>query len=77
MKEINRTLPRGVLARTLYNRSGLVNATIDTVKKNLLEGALLVAAILFALLGNWRAALITTFVIPLSMLFAVTGMVTK
>jgi cobalt-zinc-cadmium resistance protein CzcA len=77
MKEINRTLPKGVIARTLYNRSGLVNATIDTVKKNLLEGALLVAAILFALLGSWRAALITTLVIPLSMLFAVTGMVTN
>ncbi|HYY12905.1 MAG TPA: CusA/CzcA family heavy metal efflux RND transporter [Chthoniobacterales bacterium] len=77
MKEIKRSLPKGVVARTLYSRSGLVNATIDTVKKNLLEGALLVAAILFALLGNWRAALITTCVIPLSMLFAITGMVTN
>ena len=75
MKEINRTLPPGVFTRILYNRSVLVDATIDTVKKNLFEGALLVAAILFALLGNWRAALITTIVIPLSMLFAVTGMV--
>lgn len=77
MKEINRSLPPGVVAHTLYNRSGLVDATIDTVKKNLFEGALLVAAILFVLLGNWRAALITTFVIPLSMLFTVTGMVTN
>jgi cobalt-zinc-cadmium resistance protein CzcA len=77
MKEINRSLPPGVVARTLYNRSILVDATIDTVKKNLFEGALLVIAILFALLGNWRAALITTCVIPLSMLFAVTGMVTN
>ena len=77
MKEINRSLPAGVIARTLYNRSSLVDATIDTVKKNLFEGALLVAAILFALLGNWRAALITTFVIPLSMLFTITGMVTN
>jgi heavy metal efflux system protein len=77
MKEINHSLPPGVITHTLYNRSALVDATIDTVKKNLLEGALLVAAILFALLGNWRAALITTCVIPLSMLFAVTGMVTN
>src|SRR5438045_3727446 len=77
MKEINLSLPPGVVTRTLYNRSTLVDATIDTVKKNLLEGALLVAAILFVLLGNWRAALITTCVIPLSMLFAVTGMVTN
>ncbi|PYL04796.1 MAG: CusA/CzcA family heavy metal efflux RND transporter, partial [Verrucomicrobia bacterium] len=75
MKQINRTLPPGVFTRTLYNRSVLVDATIDTVKKNLFEGALLVAAILFALLGSWRAALITTCVIPLSMLFAITGMV--
>jgi heavy metal efflux system protein len=77
MKEIAPSLPHGVVVRTLYSRSGLVNATIDTVKKNLLEGALLVAAILFLLLGNWRAAFITTLVIPLSMLFAVTGMVTN
>ncbi len=77
MKEINQSLPPGVTARVLYNRSSLVDATIDTVKKNLLEGALLVAAILFVLLGNWRAALITTLVIPLSMLFTLTGMVTN
>ena len=77
MKEINRSLPPGVTARTLYTRTKLVDATIDTVKKNLFEGALLVMAILFALLGNWRAALITTFVIPLSMMFAITGMVTN
>ncbi len=77
MKEINRSLPPGVITRTLYNRSSLVDATIDTVKRNLLEGALLVALILFVLLGNWRAVLITTCVIPLSMLFAVTGMVTN
>src|SRR5438094_8818405 len=75
MKEINRSLPPGVFTRTLYSRTKLVDATIDTVKKNLFEGALLVVVILFALLGNWRAAVITTFVIPLSMLFAVTGMV--
>jgi cobalt-zinc-cadmium resistance protein CzcA len=77
MKEVNRSLPPGVTALTLYNRTKLVDATIDTVKKNLFEGALLVMAILFALLGNWRAALITTFVIPLSMMFTITGMVTN
>src|SRR5436190_8125929 len=77
MKEVNRSLPPGVTARTLYTRTKLVDATIDTVKKNLFEGALLVMAVLFALLGNWRAAVITTFVIPLSMMFAITGMVTN
>ena len=75
MTEINRTLPEGVIAKTVYNRTDLVNAAINTVKKNLLEGALLVIAILFALLGNFRAALITALVIPLSMLFTITGMV--
>lgn len=75
MAEINRTLPEGVVAKTVYNRTDLVNAAINTVKKNLLEGALLVIAILFALLGNFRAALITAVVIPLSMLFTITGMV--
>ncbi len=72
---INKTLPEGVTARTVYNRSDLVNATIDTVKKNLFEGALLVIVILFLLLGNLRAALITATVIPLSMLITITGMV--
>src|SRR5438094_1540979 len=61
----------------LYSRTKFVDATIDTVNKNLFEGALLVVVILFALLGNWRAAVITTFVIPLSMMFAITGMVTN
>jgi cobalt-zinc-cadmium resistance protein CzcA len=75
MAEINRTLPAGLIAKTVYNRTDLVNAAINTVKKNLLEGALLVIAILFALLGNFRAALITALVIPLSMLFTITGMV--
>lgn len=72
---INKTLPNGVVARTVYNRSDLVNATIDTVRKNLLEGAILVIVILFLLLGNLRAAFITALVIPLSMLFTITGMV--
>lgn len=77
MKSINQTLPEGVVARTVYDRTHLVNATLKTVRDNLLEGALLVIAVLFLLLGNFRAALITALVIPLSMLFAVTGMVSN
>ncbi|HAT4482029.1 TPA: CusA/CzcA family heavy metal efflux RND transporter [Legionella pneumophila] len=77
MKEINKSLPEGVEAVTVYNRTELVNATINTVKKNLLEGALLVCIILFVFLGNIRAALITAMVIPLSMLMTITGMVTN
>ncbi|STX55742.1 HelA protein [Legionella beliardensis] len=77
MKEINKSLPEGVEAVTVYNRTLLVNATIETVKNNLLEGALLVCAILFLFLGNIRAALITAMVIPLSMLMTITGMVTN
>ncbi|WP_058533712.1 CusA/CzcA family heavy metal efflux RND transporter [Legionella saoudiensis] len=77
MKEINNSLPPGVEAVTVYNRTSLVNATINTVKKNLLEGALLVCLILFLFLGNIRAALITAAVIPLSMLLTITGMVTN
>ena len=75
MKEINRTLPDGVVAKTVYDRTDLVNATLNTVKNNLIEGALLVIVVLFLLLGNFSAAIITALVIPLSMLFAVTGMV--
>ncbi len=75
MQEINRTLPEGVTATTVYNRTTLVEATIATVRRNLVEGALLVVAILFAMLGNFRAALVTACVIPLSMLFTITGMV--
>jgi len=75
MKEVNRTLPEGLVAKTVYNRTNLVNATINTVKNNLFEGALLVIVILFLLLGNIRAALLTALVIPLSMLFTITGMV--
>jgi cobalt-zinc-cadmium resistance protein CzcA len=73
--EINRSLPKGVTARAVYDRTDLVDKTIATVQKNLFEGALLVIAILFVLLGNMRAALITALVIPLSMLFTITGMV--
>ncbi len=73
--DINRTLPTGVQAITVYNRTNLVDKAIATVKKNLLEGAMLVIAILFLFLGNIRAAIITALVIPLSMLFTFTGMV--
>jgi len=75
MEEVNRTLPEGVIAKTVYDRTNLVNATIATVRNNLLEGAALVIVILFLLLGNLRAAFLTALIIPLSMLFAVTGMV--
>ncbi|QLZ68181.1 CusA/CzcA family heavy metal efflux RND transporter [Legionella sp. PC1000] len=77
MKEINKSLPEGVEAVTVYNRTALVNATINTVKNNLLEGALLVCVVLFLFLGNIRAALITAMVIPLSMLLTITGMVSN
>lgn len=73
--EINHALPEGVVAKPVYNRTTLVDATIETVKKNLEGGALLVIAVLFLLLGNFRAALITALIIPLSMLFTITGMV--
>ena len=75
MLEINRTLPEGVQAITVYDRTILVDKAINTVKNNLLEGAVLVIAILFLFLGNIRAAIITAMVIPLSMLFTFTGMV--
>ena len=75
MVEINRTLPAGVVAKTVYTRSKLVDATIETVQHNLAIGALLVIVVLFLFLGNIRAAVITACVIPLSMLFAITGMV--
>jgi heavy metal efflux system protein len=75
--EVNRSLPEGVVATTVYDRTALVDRTIATVQKNLVEGALLVIAILFLLLGNFRAALITAAVIPLAMLFTITGMVTN
>lgn len=74
---INQTLPHGVFIKEVYNRTTLVDKTIKTVSNNLLEGALLVIIILFLLLGNFRAALITALVIPISMLMTVTGMVQK
>jgi cobalt-zinc-cadmium resistance protein CzcA len=75
LTEIQPKLPQGVIIRALYDRSDLVSRTIATVEKNLAEGALLVVVVLFALLGNFRAAFIVALVIPLSMLFAMTGMV--
>lgn len=74
IKQINQNLPEGIIVRTVYNRMDLVDATIETVRENLLLGALFVILILFLFLGNIRAALITAFVIPLSMLWTITGM---
>ena len=71
---IQAKLPAGIVLEPLYDRSALVNRTIATVEKNLAEGALLVVVVLFALLGNWRAAFIVALVIPLAMLGAITGM---
>jgi heavy metal efflux system protein len=68
-------LPPGIVARPIYDRTNLVERTILTVQTNLLEGALLVIVVLFLLLGNFRAALITAAIIPLSMLLTITGMV--
>jgi len=74
LEEVARSLPPGVQAPTALDRSRLVNATIGTVAKNLAEGALLVVAVLFLMLGNVRAALITALVIPVTMLLTTTGM---
>jgi cobalt-zinc-cadmium resistance protein CzcA len=76
MQEINRSLPKGVSAVTVYDRTVLVDKAIATVQKNLLEGAILVIVVLFLFLGNIRAAVLTALVIPLAMLFTFTGMVT-
>ncbi|MBN9051018.1 MAG: CusA/CzcA family heavy metal efflux RND transporter [Rhizobiales bacterium] len=75
LAEANRALPEGVIAKTLYDRTNLVERTIATVEKNLLEGAVLVIVVLLLLLGNVRAALITAAIIPLAMLITITGMV--
>lgn len=75
LKEINKTLPPDIEAKPVLNRTKLVNATIKTVMSNLGEGAVLVIAVLFLFLGQFRAALITAMVIPLSMLMTATGMV--
>jgi cobalt-zinc-cadmium resistance protein CzcA len=75
LEEAAKSLPPGVTATSVYDRTELVDRTIRTVETNLLEGALLVIVVLFALLGNLRAALITAAIIPLSMLLTITGMV--
>ena len=75
LEAANASLPTGVHAKPVYDRTALVDRTIGTVSKNLIEGALLVIVVLFLLLGNVRASLITAAVIPLAMLFTIIGMV--
>lgn len=75
LDQINKTLPKGVIADPVYDRTMLVDKTIATVQKNLLEGAILVVVVLLLMLGNVRAALLTAMVIPLSMLILMTSMV--
>ncbi|MBU2886773.1 CusA/CzcA family heavy metal efflux RND transporter [Gilvimarinus agarilyticus] len=75
LDDIQASLPEGVVAEAVYDRTALVDKAIATVSKNLMEGALLVIVVLFLLLGNFRAALITAAVIPLAMLMTITGMV--
>lgn len=74
MEQINKSLPDGMQAKTVYDRTRLVDRTIRTVSTNLFEGATLVIFVLFLFLGNFRAAIITALVIPISMLFTVSGM---
>jgi len=75
LTEINKTLPPGIVANAVYDRTKLVNNTLSTVETNLLEGAILVIVILFVLLGNVRVALLTAAVIPFAMLMTISGMV--
>jgi cobalt-zinc-cadmium resistance protein CzcA len=75
LSDIQRSLPAGIEVRAVYDRTRLVDKTLETIQKNLIEGALLVIVVLFVLLGNLRAALITALVIPLAMLATVIGMV--
>lgn len=75
LKEINATLPKGIVATAVYDRTTLVDKTLQTVQTNLLEGAILVIVVLFVLLGNFRAAFLTALVIPFAMLMTITGMV--
>jgi len=75
LEEAAKALPDGVVASPVYDRTDLVERAIKTVEKNLLEGALLVIVVLFLLLGNFRAALITAAVIPITMMMTITGMV--
>jgi heavy metal efflux system protein len=75
LAEVSKLLPEGIIARTVYDRTKLVQATVATVEKNLIEGAILVVVVLFLILGNLRAAIVTACVIPLAMLMTITGMV--
>jgi len=75
LEDIKTSLPEGIVATAVYDRTDLVDKTLTTVQTNLLEGALLVIVILFLLLGNFRAALLTAAVIPIAMLMTITGMV--
>ena len=75
LEEVKTTLPTGITVTAVYDRTKLVEKTLDTVKMNLFEGALLVIVVLFLLLGNMRAALLTAAVIPFAMLMTITGMV--
>lgn len=74
VQQIQKSLPQGVAIETVYDRTNLVDKAIQTVAKNLIEGAILVIVILFIFLGHFRSALITACIIPLSMLFTLTGM---
>src|SRR5439155_14609300 len=74
VEHVNKNLPAGVELRPVYNRAELVDRTVRTVRTNLFEGAVLVVMVLFALLGNWRAAVIVAIAIPLSFLCALIGM---
>lgn len=75
LKELETKLPEGVKIIPVYDRTTLVDRTIHTVQSSLFEGAILVVVVLLVMLGNWRAAIIVALAIPLSMLFAITGMV--
>ncbi|MAD75065.1 MAG: CusA/CzcA family heavy metal efflux RND transporter [Rheinheimera sp.] len=75
LKEINKSLPEGIVVNAVYDRTKLVNKTLDTVKMNLIEGAILVIVVLFLLLGHFKAAFLTALVIPFAMLMTVTGMI--
>lgn len=75
LEEVKSSLPEGITATAVYNRTTLVDKTLETVQKNLIEGALLVIAVLFLFLGNVRAAILTAAIIPIAMLMTITGMV--
>src|SRR5690606_30378811 len=70
LAEAATSLPEGMRVETVYERTELIDHVLETVRENLIEGALLVVAVLFAFLGSWRAGLVVASAIPLSMLFA-------